>query len=221
MLPLVAFLIAFAGADAKGADVELDTSLLKSGDVILHTSSSSQAPAIIAASGSVYSHAAIVSVEKKGVFVVEAAGTVSKTPLQSFLKRGVDGRFTVLRQRDVDDKAGAAIVAAAKKHIGKPYDLYFFKGNGSLYCSELVAVAYEAVGRGAGAWVKVSDLHVDNPVVDRLLAKRWQTHPACRSAKDLATCESLIKDTLIVTPGSLRVDARFDVVVSTYPPGLG
>lgn len=216
-----AFLIAFGStADVKGADVAIDTSLLKNGDVILHTSTSSQAPAILLASGSRYSHTAIISVEPRGVFVIEAAGTVSKTPLQKFLKRGIDGRFTVLRHKDVDDKVGRAIVQQAKQHLGKPYDLSFAKGNDALYCSELVAVAYHAAGVEAGTWEKVKDLHLDNPVVEKLMERRWKKHPACRGLKDLATCEAKIKETDIITPGSLRDDANFSVVVSTYPLGL-
>jgi hypothetical protein len=216
-----AFLAAFGGGSAAvDEDVAIDVGLLKSGDVILQTTTSSQAPAIVLASGSRWSHVGIVAVERGGVFVVEASGRVQKTPLQRFLRRGVGGMYTVLRHHDVDDARGAAIVAQAKKHLGAPYDVAFSRGDRALYCSELVAVAFHDAGLDVGAWQKVGDLHLDNPVVERLIERRWRKHPACKGANSLAACQARLKDTEIVTPGSISDDEGFSVVASSYPPGL-
>ncbi len=221
LLTLTLALAAFASSAAatKGV-VDIDVGMLRTGDVILHTSTSSQAPAIIVASASPYSHVAIVVVEGKKAFVVEAAGTVRKTPLQQFLRRGVDGRYTVLRHKDVDEAKGALIARQARKQLGKPYDLSFARGNEALYCSELVAVAFHGAGVDVGAWQRVSELHIDNPVVGKLLEKRWKKHPVCKGAPSADACLAKLRASEVITPASLRDDASFDVVASTFPAGL-
>lgn len=226
LLTLTLALAAFASSAAtptraKGDDVDIDASLLRTGDVILQMSTSSQAPAIVVATASPYSHAAIVVIEAGGkAFVIEAAGSVRKTPLQTFLQRGVDGRYTVLRHHDVDDVAGKRIARQAKKRLGTGYDASFARGNAALYCSELVAVAFHDAGVDVGPWQKVSELHVDNPVVGALFEKRWRKHPACKGHTSAESCLAKLKETEVITPAGLRDDDHFDVVVSTFPIGL-
>ena len=225
LLTLTLALAAFASSAStptrmKPDDVDIDLSLLRTGDVILQTSTSSQSPAIVVATASPYSHAAIVVVEGGKAFVVEAAGSVRKTPLQTFLQRGVDGRFTVLRHHDVDDAAGMRIARQANKRVGTRYDASFKRGNDALYCSELVATAFHDAGVDVGPWQKVSELHVDNPVVGALFEKRWRKHPACKGQQSSVACMAKLKDTEVITPAGLRDNDAFDVVVSTFPIGL-
>ena len=221
LLFLLAFVALFGGGGAKHAEpVPIDVGALRNGDLILQTTTSSQAPAIVLASASPYSHVGIIVVDQGRVSVVEASSKVQKTPIQVFLQRGVNGAYTVLRHRGVDEPLGLAISTQAKRHIGKPYDLSFARGDGALYCSELVAIAFRDAGLEVGAWEKAGDLHLDNPVVQALIAKRWKKHPVCRGAKTLEGCEQTLRNTEIITPGSLRADAQFDVVASTYPIGL-
>lgn len=222
---VVAALVAFA-AHASGEAIDVaQLAQLHNGDVILHTSTSSQAPAIIIASASRYSHTGVIEVSGSGkdrrAFVIEASGSVRRTPLQAFINRGLGGAFTVIRHQDVDDDEGRAIVRAAKKHLGKPYDLSFARGDAALYCSELVVVAYAAAGIDVGTWEKLSDLHLDKPVARKLMERRWRKHPACRGAKTFDACLPHLLETEVVTPASLRDDDAFDVVMTTFPAGLG
>jgi hypothetical protein len=213
-----------AAADAVAVDVAaVDAAIAAAadGDVILQTSTSSQAPAIIAATASPYSHVGVVVVEGAGagrrVFVVEAAGAVRKTPFRQFVNRGLGGRFLMLRHEGVDANVGATIAKMAKRTIGTPYDLAFAPGRKALYCSELVGVAFKDAGVDVGVWQTVGDLHVDNPVAEALLAKRWRKHPACRGAATLAACRAKLDATPILTPAGVRDDPRFVVVADTFP----
>lgn len=230
---LLSCVVAFADVKAAVADAVVDAvtvdvaavdaaaAAARDGDVVLQTSTSSQAPAIIAATASPYSHVGVVVVEGAGaarrVFVVEAAGAVTKTSFRQFVNRGLGGRFLLLRHDAVDAKLGATIAKMAKRTIGTPYDLAFAPGRKALYCSELVGVAYKDAGVDVGVWQTVGDLHVDNPVAESLLAKRWRKHPACRGAADLAACRAQLEATPILTPAGVRDDPHFVVVADTFP----
>lgn len=206
-------------ANASGSLIDLAS--LRNGDVILQTSTSAQAPAIIVASGSPYSHTGIISLEGAGArqraFVLEAAGTVRKTPIDAFVRRGLGGAFTILRHDDVDSARGLAVVRAAKRLLGKPYDSAFAPGDDAVYCSELVARAFEGAGLSAGRWEPAGDLHLDNPLTKKLLQHRWRRHPSCRGLASLDACLPRLREVLVVTPASLADDPHFVVVQSTWP----
>src|SRR5262245_19120850 len=69
----------------------------QNGDVVLQTSGSAQSAAIQIATGSPYSHTGLVEVAPDGVFVIEAIGTVSRTPINRWIRRGQGRRYTALR----------------------------------------------------------------------------------------------------------------------------
>jgi hypothetical protein len=127
---------------------------LEHGDLVFQISTSAQSGAIQAAQGSAWTHVGIVEQAADGTFVVEAEGKVVRTPWARFRARGAGGEVLVLRARDLDGPARAAVVAAARRELGEPYDARFGWGDDALYCSELVVKAFE---RGAG-------LHLGRPV---------------------------------------------------------
>ena len=63
----------------------------------------------------------------------------------------------------------AAVVRAATTYLGRPYDLHFAPGDDHIYCSELVVLAYAAVGLQLGSSTPAAQLGLHSPPVPALL----------------------------------------------------
>lgn len=209
--PSVAEEVVSRSADVKPQDV------LKHGDLIFHTSASKQSYAIMWASQSLLSHVGVVERRANKLYVIEAIGRVSRTPLKVWLARGRMQRWEAYRDPRLDEAGRAKMVNAAKAYLGRSYDLHFTSGNREIYCSELVALAYEKVGLTLGQWQKVNELNVDNPLVRHLAMRRWSRHPVCRGVKSFAKCWPLILEDKLITPDSLAKDQKLERVFSNYP----
>jgi len=170
---------------------------LESGDIVLQISTSAQSGAIRQAQGSDWTHVGIVEQAADGTFVVEAEARVVRTPWARFRARGAGQSLLVLRARDLDGAARARVVAAARRELGKPYDLQFGWGDDALYCSELVVKAFE---RGAG-------LHLGRMVPLRELDLR-ELGPALQARFG----DAPPLDQPVVTPASLVEDPALEQV---------
>ena len=218
LLPLLAALT--AAVSSASVPTEVDPAALLDGDLVLHTSRTPQARAIVLATASPYAHVGIVARRGDTVDVLEAVQPVRSTPWAAWRARGLGGRVTVLRHPDLDDAQRAAVVAAARRHLGRPYDLYFAPGEDRIYCSELVDLAYAAIGVRLGAWTPASALGLTSAPVQALLRARWRGHPSCAGAASLAACMPALARLQILTPVSLRRDTRLRLVASSYPVAL-
>jgi cell wall-associated NlpC family hydrolase len=169
---------------------------LRTGDVVFQTSRSRQSAAIQRATRSPWSHVGIVERTPKGVFVLEAIQPVSRTPWERWRRRGTDGRVRVMRARTLDAAAAASVVVAAKRFLGRPYDPWFRWDDGAIYCSELVAKAFE---RGAGIVLgqrqSVGELAIEG--LEAELRRRFGGIPS---------------DLVLVSPASIAEDADLEVV---------
>lgn len=177
----------------------VDVSSLKTGDVVLQTSTSSRSELIRRASNSPYSHVGLVEVAPDGVYVIEAIHPVSRTPIARFRRRGEGGKLTVLRAKGASAEALSKVVAEAKSHLGTPYDARYRWDDQRLYCSELVAKAF----------ARAAELHVG----------RFETVKSLRlgpAERALAPKLGIDLEQLLVTPQSLREDAAFEVVASDF-----
>jgi hypothetical protein len=188
------------------------------GDLVLQQSTSPQSNAIRAATGSRYTHLGIVRITRDRPVVVEAARTVSETPLRTFVSRGSGGHFSVYRVRNLSPDAAVRVMAAARQLYGRPYDLFFRPDATQIYCSELPVLAFAAVGIRLGRQERFGDLNVGHPAVRALFAARWQQHPDCRAATmNAAGCWRLMQDQKIVTPVSLTKDPQLERIYSSFP----
>jgi hypothetical protein len=98
--------------------------------------------------------------QKAGKWVVlEANGAnVHETPLPEFIKKE-DGQYRAERLKDQDKTRLAAMIKAAQRFLGRPYDMRFTMGDDQLYCSELVYKAYRAAyQKELAPLVKLGDL---------------------------------------------------------------
>ena len=140
---------------------------LKEGDIVFQTSTSQQAPLIIAATNSPWSHCGIIIEKPDGLYVLEAISKVSLTPYQQWVERGVGKRVKAKRYSQ------DPIKIKYSKYLGKSYDLAFKFGNSKWYCSELV---YDIYKRQLGVELcephPVSDYSIHSQRVERQMKKR-------------------------------------------------
>ena len=154
----------------------------RNGDVIFHTSRSSQSLAIQRATASPYSHMGIVYVEDGDAYVYEAVGPVKTTPLEEWIARGEGGRFVVKRLRNADEvltpEALRRMREAGEAFRGRPYDLYFEWSDDRIYCSELVWKIYQrALGLEIGNVETIADFDLTDPAVQAKIRERWTDGP--------------------------------------------
>lgn len=148
---------------------------VQAGDLVFHTSRSTQSRAIQLATGSPYSHMGLVLERDGELVVLEASATVRFTPLETWKRRGEPESFAVRRlRRPLDAAALARVEAAANPLLGKPYDAAFDWSDERMYCSELVwKVLERALGIRVGALKKLGAFDLDQPLVKKTLRARY------------------------------------------------
>jgi hypothetical protein len=171
----ILLLLLLAGACAGGGD---DPAALRDGDLIFHRSLSAQADALERALDSPYTHMGLIFLDGGEPYVYETVGPVKRTPLAEWIARGRDGAYVIRRLRDADEllapDATAALRAAAERHHGAPYDIYFEWSDERIYCSELAWKAYrEALGLEIGALARFNDHDLTDPLVRAKLQERF------------------------------------------------
>ncbi|ANI29263.1 hypothetical protein PL78_05335 [Yersinia entomophaga] len=145
------------------------------GDIIFHSSTSSQSQAIQFATGSRYSHMGIVLFKQGKPYVYEAVATVRYTPLDRWIKRGARGQYLVKRLKTPLTAAQVRqLHEQGKAFQNKPYDLTFDWSNERMYCSELVWKMYQrATGLEIGQLQKVREFNLTAPAVQQKIKERY------------------------------------------------
>ncbi|HEY0660975.1 MAG TPA: YiiX family permuted papain-like enzyme [Lysobacter sp.] len=153
-------------------------SQLRDGDIIFHTSRSSQSLAIQHATGSRYSHMGVIVHRDGAPYVFEAISRVSYTPLRRWIERGADGHYVVRRLRKpLSPPQATALRRSMAAFQGKPYDLTFEWSDTRIYCSELVWKLYRrALGIRIGELQRLRDFRLDDPEVRAKLQQRYGRH---------------------------------------------
>lgn len=151
---------------------------VRDGDVVFHTSRSSQSVAIQRATHSPYSHMGVVFHRAGRPFVFEAVSTVRYTPLDRWIARGDRGRFVVKRLKDaprvLSPDALERLRSAARAFEGRPYDITFEWSDDRIYCSELVWKLYDrALGLRIGHLQKLRDFDLRDSAVRATMRERY------------------------------------------------
>ena len=154
----------------------------KDGDLVFHTSRSSQSVAVQHATHSKYSHMGMVFVEDGKAFVFEAVQPVKRTPLAEWIARGDGGHFVAKRLRDADALLSPEnlkrLKSEGKRYQGKAYDLYFEWSDDRIYCSELVWKMYKrALGIEIGRTQRLAEFDLSDPAVQAKIRERWKGSP--------------------------------------------
>lgn len=171
----------------------VDTSL-RDGDLIFHTSQSSQSQAIQLATNSKYSHMGIIYKRGNQYFVYEAVQAVKITPLESWIKRGEAEKYLVKRLKNADELLTESGIEqmkkVAKQYLNKDYDLRFEWSDHKMYCSELVWKIYkEAFDVEIGALEEFGAFDLSDPIVQQKIKERYGNQ--------------LPKDELVITPDQM------------------
>ncbi len=109
---------------------------LREGDIVFTGSELGQGSAIMAATGSVFTHCGVVFLHEGKPMVIEAVHPVRVTGLREFIGGAKPPALSVKRLKQPPDAAKAAKAREwAAAQIGLPYDIRFQWGDDQLYCS--------------------------------------------------------------------------------------
>ena len=175
---------------------------LRDGDIIFHTSRSSQSLAIQRATGSRYSHMGMIVYRSGRPYVLEAVATVRYTPLAQWIQRGSGSHFVVKRLRDtttlLQPTARLHLLKAGAAFIGRPYDRVFEWSDDRVYCSELVWKAYErGLGLQIGKRKHMREFNLADSLVRTQLRQRYGNHIPLD--EPVVSPQDMFESTLLVT----------------------
>ena len=131
------------------------------GDVLFQSLPHSElVDAIEGASKSPYSHCGIVVKRGDAWLVLEANGPgVAEVDLDRWIRQGRRSGFAVYRFQEKYTPQIDAIIASARKYLGRPYDIHYDLDDAKIYCSELIFKAFlDATGEQLGTIRKLGDL---------------------------------------------------------------
>lgn len=140
-----------------------------------------------------YSHCGIVVRNKRGWWVLEAIGPVQEGPLTRWIAQGRDRQFAVYRLKAEHQPQVSAMIEAARKFLGRPYDIQYELDDAKIYCSELIYKAWLATtGEKMGETVKLGDLNwkPHEPVI-RTITNGLPLERVMITPRDLATAKQL------------------------------
>jgi uncharacterized protein YycO len=172
LLVLLSLLVSFTSC--KSELLENDTTKFKDGDIIFHTSKSSQSKMLQMATNSDLTHVGVIFYKGGKPYVIEAVQPVTITPLQSFINRGVNSEYKVMRPDvDLTESQKQTMMSYGKKQLGKNYDKKFQWGDDKIYCSELVWKMYKEAGIELCETKMFSDFNLSNPKVKEAVKSRF------------------------------------------------
>ena len=146
----------------------------REGDIVFSGSTGGQGGAIIAATGSPYTHCGIVFLSDGKPMVLEAVQPVSVVSLETFKSRSKPGTFMARRLKSPLAPANYQVARTwAAAQIGKNYDARFRWDDATLYCSELVWKIYQHGGVELCTPRRFRDYHLDDPKVKKLVEERY------------------------------------------------
>ena len=170
----------------------------REGDIIFQTTVSRQSLAIKIATRSDYTHCGVILRKDGKLQVFEAAKTVGWTPLETWIKRGVDQHYLLMRLKDSTGLAPEALIAlhdSIPAFAGKQYDLLFQWSDDKMYCSELVWKLYHKAGIDLCKLRTFRDYDLNHDAVQKIIKERygmdmpWDEQVVAPS--DLVHCELL------------------------------
>ena len=151
---------------------------LQDGDIVFHTSLSSQSKVISLATHSEYTHCGIVFIKNGKQFVLEAVQPVKLTPIERWIERGEKGQFVAKRlihaKTLLTEDVKAKMLRIGKGFLNKDYDFVFGWSDRKIYCSELVWKIYNrALGVELGDTQLLGQFDLRHPLVQKKLKERY------------------------------------------------
>ena len=176
---------------------------LQAGDVLFQDTGGEFGRAIKLATGSKYSHCAVVLRDGDGLFVYEAVEPVRRRTIEQWIAQGVGGRYEVRRSPQaaelLTDEKLERMLQVCKEQLGKHYDGKFEWNDQKIYCSELVWMVY---AQGAGIELcaprPMSAYDLSSPEVQAQIEMRYgRTAPL---NEPMVSPEDLLRSDLLAEP---------------------
>lgn len=185
----------------------------ETGDIIAHTSKSSQSTMIQVGTMSKYSHIGVIFVIDNEIYVFEAIATTRLTKLEDFIKRGKNKDFTIYRyaewlnanseyQRGLTVQQKQSLTSRIRNYRGSKYDLAFKWSDDKMYCSELVWKMYNDIGISLTETRKIRSFNIWIPKIRKVMEARWGGE--------------VNMDEPVVAPKDITRSRRLQVVYNTY-----
>lgn len=180
------------------------TPTVQNGDIILQTSTSSQSRAIQEGTHSPYSHVGIIYIENGTPMVFEAIKTVRLTPLEQWIDRGKENKYTLMRTKQtLSAEQLTKMKEVGQRYAGKPYDIQFSWDDDKIYCSELVWKIYqEGAGIKLSSPQKMKDYDFDNPQILKQMEQRWNGR--------------INWSEKVVAPSDIAASTKLEVIENTF-----
>ena len=176
----------------------------KNGDIIFHTSKSSQSKMIQLITESKLTHCGIIFYRNGKPYVFEAVQPVKKTPLEEWINRGVGKKYIVSRVKDPLTKSELnTMFNYAVSLLGKDYDSQFQWSDEKMYCSELVYKVMVAGDRFVGYGKKISDYNLKNDIVKKAIKNRYKGN-------------SINLNEMVITPVDIYKNPNVKTIYNNY-----
>lgn len=147
----------------------------KDGDIIFHTSKSSQSKMLQIATNSNITHVGVIFFKSGKPYVFEAVNPVKVTPLKEFINRGVGSKYSIKRTKNPLSSSELKImIEYGKRQLGKPYDSKFEWSDSKIYCSELVWKIYHYAGIRLCDIKTFSEFNLNRPIVKQAINSRYK-----------------------------------------------
>jgi hypothetical protein len=170
LIPIGALAFSFVSLSAA----ETNAPDLREGDIVFSGSEQGQGEAIIAATGSPYTHCGIVFRKAGKLMVLEAVQPVGVVSLEEFRSRGKPGTFLARRLKTpLTPEKYRQARSWAEAQVGKNYDVRFLWDDGKLYCSELVWKIYHHAGVELCEPRRFRDYDLEKPSVRKIIKERF------------------------------------------------
>ena len=173
----------------------------REGDIVFSCSEQGQGEAIMAATGSPYTHCGVVFRQGGKWMVLEAVQPVGAVSLAEFLARGKAGTSRTLRLKTPLTTAAlerGRVWASAQ--VGKDYDGKFLWSDSQIYCSELVWKIYQHAGVELCKPRQFRDFRLEDPKVRKMIEHRY------------GSVDALPKDEKVVAPSDLAASPLLEEV---------
>ena len=187
----------------------------QNGDLVFQTTTAFPNEMILDASASPLTNVGIVALSDEGGPTVIAAGVsqVDEVPMRDFVATGSESAITVYRVKNLTPEIALRVVAAARKQLGKPYDVFFDKGSDNIYSGELVRLAFSEIGLTLGQSVRLEKLAKSQPGFESIYDQQWSNLRECHSRNfDQAQCWAYVLKQQIITPSSIAADEHMAMI---------
>lgn len=192
----------------------------QNGDLVFQTAMSFPNKMILDASASPLTNVGIVAVSADNVPTVITTGPhqVEELSTREFTARGDQRAITVYRVRNLTPELAAQVVEAARRQVGKPYDIFFDKTADNIYAGELVRMSFDAIGLMLGQSVKLEKLAKGQPGFESIFVQQWSGLHACTShSYDQEQCWAYILRQQVVMPAAIAADDHMAMIYSDMP----